>query len=337
MTWDGVPWAIGGGQAEHSANIGRNLAHAAFNGREGVVSPTDLEVRELPVPGSFIRVYPGTCAIKSRGVGAQDEMYVGRLITEDVLPVVSTNAGAGRSDLVVAIVKDPYLPGSSWDVPATPKVGPYVATMLITNVPATTTNVSDLGLGYSAVALARIDIPPSTGTITQAMITDLRELSRHESARSLNLVVPTAAATLNSSTYTNWPPQSNTILDVPSWATHVKVLANLGGVGFGAAGTNGGAGWNVAGDLRIQIGSNATDTNYSPATHYNISNDGGADRATMLCGAVNLSIPKTLRGKPNIGIRVEGRKSSGNTSLVVDTKSIVAIDVEFTTKRESNI
>lgn len=332
MSWDGVPWAIGGGQAEHSANIARNVAYAAFGGREGIVSPADLEVRELAVPGTSVRVFPGTVAVKNRAAGVRDEMYVGRLPATDTRPIAPTGATA-RTDLIAAVVKDPYLPGSPWAAPATPATGPYIETVVISGVPSTTTTLAQLGLGYSGVALARITIPPSTGTITQAMITDLRVLSQTRTQRNLMLVEPTTTESLTSASFQNWPNQAYVPIDVPDWATHAKVLVHIGGVQVGGSGGP----WNVAGDLRVQIGKNSGPNAYGPTTRYNYSLTAGVDRIALMTGAPMLAIPATLRGASDVRFVLEGRKVSGNTALLSDTLTMVSIDVEFVNARESNL
>lgn len=327
MTWDSVPWMVGGG-AHHSVNVARNVSYAAFGGREGIVNPPDLEVRELAVPGTSVRVLPGTCGILNRAAGARDEMYVGRLPVEDTVAIAATTAGSGRSDLIVARVEDPHLAGEPWAAPADPETGPYIYTRVISNVPASTTTAHELGLGHSMVALARIDLPPSTGTVTQDMIVDLRLMGQTRVHREFNLVAPSETETLTTSSFTNWPDEANFTLDVPEWATDVKVRAFLAGIKYGGDGDNNGSGWNVNGELRIQIGQQSGDANYSQATQYNMSVDSGRDRGVLMCGAPKMDIPLDLRGTRTT-IRIEGKKISGSTALEADNKSMVSIDVEF--------
>ena len=58
MSFDSVPWFVGGG-ALHSPEVARLLAHAATSGAAGVVTPADLAVSALPVPGASVRVAVG--------------------------------------------------------------------------------------------------------------------------------------------------------------------------------------------------------------------------------------------------------------------------------------
>lgn len=328
--WDPVPWMVGGG-AEHSTNVARNVAYAAFGGNEGVVGGQDLEVRELAVPGTSVRVFPGTLAIKNRATGTRDEMYVGRKISAENVPIAGTNSTASRSDLIIARVENPHMPGEPWNVPPDSRVGPYIFTRVIAGVPAATKSVAELGLGYSAVALARIDLPPSTATVLQAHIKDLRNLSQPRNRREFNMIAPTVEKQLTSTAYVNWPSEGNMTVDIPTWATTAKVRAFLAGVGYGAAGTNGGAGWNVTGYLRIQLGASI----YSQGTFYNVSNDGGRSRSTLMAGAPNLPIPATMRGTTQT-LRIEGTKNNGSTNLLTDDKSMLSLEIEFVNAPESN-
>lgn len=330
--WDPVPWLVGGG-ARHSTNVARNVAFAAFGGREGIVNPADLEVRELSAPGASVRVFPGTVAIKNRALNSEDEMYVGRLPSEDTVAIPPTDSLSARSDLVVARVENPHIPTESWDQPDDPATGPYIFTRVISDVDPNTTSVEDLGLGYSAIALARIDLPVSTSVVQQAHITDLRKLSQSQLFTDFNLVAPTELQDLTSDTYVNWPRQGSfDAVEVPEWATHARVRALIAGVGYGAPGDNGGAGWNAVGTLRVQLGGDT----YSQATAYNVSTPSGTDRAVLMAGAARMPVKKALRGTTT-WLRVEGLKSIGNSNIYTDERSLVSIDVTFYSAVESNV
>jgi len=174
MSWDdGVPWAIGGGSAM-PAEILRLVSWAALGGQEGVFSSSGLRVQALETPGTAIRAMPGACSVGNRALNASEELYIGRLFSQDVVEINPTGAGAGRSDLVVIQVENPYISGEPWQIPEDPANGPYIFTRVIQNVAATVKAVKDLNLGISAITLCRIDIPQSTGTIIPAYIKDLR-------------------------------------------------------------------------------------------------------------------------------------------------------------------
>lgn len=234
MTWDSVPWFVGGG-AQHSPEIARLLAYAATSGSEGIVLPTDLKVSPLDVPGASVSVSSGAALILNRAAGGTAQTYAARLVTADEIGVAATGSGAGRSDLVVAQIEDPFMPGEPWQDPADPAVGPYVFTRIVPNVPAGTTRLQDVPgyEGRSAITLARLDLPASTGTVTAAMITDLREIATPHSqratmhAQSAGQSDTVAVNGLTQGVYTNWPKVAKWDVIVPPWATHAHVRGDV--------------------------------------------------------------------------------------------------------------
>src|SRR5690606_29700444 len=130
MTWDAVPWFVGGG-AEHSPEVARLLAYAATGGAEGIVLPTDLRVAPLSAPGSGVRVLPGAAPVRTRASGGALQTYVARLPVANTVSISATGSGAGRSDLIVARIEDPYVAGTPYQEPENPASGPYVFTRVI--------------------------------------------------------------------------------------------------------------------------------------------------------------------------------------------------------------
>lgn len=251
MAWDdGVPWAIGGGSAM-PPEILRLVSWAALGGQEGVFSSADLRISALETPGTSIRALPGACSIANRALNSSKELYVQRLFSQDVVSINPTGSGAGRSDLVVAQVENPYIPGEPWNIPANPAVGPYIFTRIIQNVAATTKKVLDLNLGISAITLARIDIPPSTGTIIQSYIKDLRTVVNPMTGAVQPpadggdgddggpvVVVPGGPGdddgdddddplTSTQTTYLNWPFTAAIDVNVPVWANTADVTVTV--------------------------------------------------------------------------------------------------------------
>lgn len=261
MAWDdGVPWAIGGGSAM-PAEILRLVSWAALGGQEGVFSSADLRISALDVPGTSIRALPGACSIGNRALNASKELYIQRLFSQDVVPI-SPTSGIGRSDLIVAQVENPYISGEPWGIPADPANGPYIFTRVISNVAATVKSVKDLNLGISAITLARIDIPPSTGTILQSMIKDLRTVVNPMTGAVQppddggdgddgDPVVTNPGGdgdddggddndplTSTQTSYVPWPFTGNTDFNVPIWANYADVVVTV----MGALVQNDGAG-----------------------------------------------------------------------------------------------
>lgn len=175
--WDNIPWMLGG-DVEHSVDSVRAAQYVAIGGREGVVGTSDLRVTQLPGLGAGVTVAPGALAVNARH--AAYETYSGRHLQAESVNVAPTG-GAARSDLVIARVEDPYWDGSPWpnpdpngDSPLARQNAQYWRLRVLGGVPAGTKTVDELGLGNSAIALARIDLPVNTASVTQGMITDLR-------------------------------------------------------------------------------------------------------------------------------------------------------------------
>lgn len=321
MGFDSVPWFVGGG-AQHSPEIARVLAYAAFRGNEGVMGPPDLRVTALTVPGASVNIAPGACSVLCRALGQTYQAYAGRLPTQDTVGIAATGSGSGRSDLIVARVEDPNLAGEPWSAPTDVAAGPYIFIRVIPGVPNTTTTVTGLGLGYSAIPLARIDIPASTATITNAMLVDLRTIPNPRKERSLRTSYPAGSQDLSSqTTLTNWPSAANTTLTIPTWATTARIVAQVAGVNLLTAN------WNGA--LRVAL----YPTSGSPAVTQETNIDlnyGGSYSREYIVAAGEIAIPAALRGQ-TVTAKFEGRMvvRTGAAALRIDTGSTTVLDVEF--------
>jgi hypothetical protein len=314
--------------AEHSTNLARTVADAAFGGEEGIVQAAALEVKALDVPGSSVQVYPGTCAIKNRATGATGELYVAINRTVDTVPI-SPTAGSGRSDLIVVRVEDPNEPGASWDIPGDVANGPYVFTRVISNVPSTTTSAQDLGLDHSMIALARIDIPSSTGTITQSMIHDLRTLSQQRSTRRFEVFNAAVQETYTAnSAWMEWPNAVSFSVEVPTWATHMRGTFQINLL----AAANGGATSNaISGFMALQIDTPGQ-TGLRTANTLFLVDAAWVQPLTVFGGGEDVFLPEAFRGK-TCTLRVA--ITSGNTPSLTDVlvwmanQGVASIDVEF--------
>lgn len=321
MPWDSVPWLVGGG-AEHSPEVARVLAYAALGGAEGVIGINDCKVSALATPGTSIRVATGSVAMLNRSTGGTSQEYVGRCSTEDVVPVTANGPGATRYDLVIARVEDPQYP--PWTAPADPKVGPYIKTHIVTGVSASTVNARTLNLGYPAIALARLAIPASTATITQAMITDLRKVARPRRERYMRTTALTTEDTDSLGTYPPgevWPDASGLwTMDIPEWATSARIQAVWSQVVIPI-------GSNRFGGLWVRLGSSTTvDTqkvafDTRPATN--------TTRSTWIV-ADDIAIPTALRGT-TAPTKLWGDLNASSTGpfIYLDKYSSISLDIEF--------
>lgn len=319
MSFDSVPFVIGGG-AQHSPEVFRTLAYAALGGAEGVIGPTDLKVVPLATPGTSIRALPGAVGVLNRSTGGSQQSYAGRNPTEDVVAVAPTGSSGGRVDLVVARVEDPFMAGTPWAAPADPTLGPYIFTRIVPNVPAGTTRLQDIPAyaGQSAVTLARLDIPANTGTITAAMITDLRRMATPRNARTLDTFIGTGGD-LTSSTEVIWPSNA-TLVDVPPWATRLRGVVNVMGMVQ--------SGGNVSAEFRVRIGSSG---DYTVGATSVFDNDTAATTSERqaLAFPIDIAIPTGKRGKPQ-PVAILARRAAGPGKLTARGGTTVSFDFYFT-------
>lgn len=316
MPLDSVPWFVGGG-AQHSPEVARTLAYAATGGKQGIVSPSDLKVTATAVPGGTVQVSVGAAVIPSRNSTGANQSYIARMNTADTAAIAATSSSGGRSDLVVIQIEDPFVSGEPWQDPSDPTVGPYVFTRVISNVPAGTTDLNDVS-GYggrTAITLARIDIPASTGTITNAMITDLRDLANPRSERQIVSRTPSDYYVTFATGV--WKPFPNDVISglvVPKWATHAVVRAEttmryISGNAYGKfQGFMGPAGQQDNSTLFTDFVIDSTD-----------SSAGSYRQPFIMPSNGYFAIPSSMRGKP---VQISGRvqpNSSTNDGARIGT------------------
>lgn len=169
MTWD-LPW-VASGSAEIPLDVARAFTYAATGGVSGIIGQPFSDVLKITQTGSpsgSVLTLAGAFVAVSTFPGSITESYVGRNDATVTTTVPPTTASS-RSDLVYAHITDPSQAGQ-------PAVAAPVETRVITNVPANTTSLNSVS-GYenqAGLALARIDRPAGTSTVTAAQIVDLR-------------------------------------------------------------------------------------------------------------------------------------------------------------------
>jgi len=321
--WDSVPWFIGGG-AEHSPEVARLLAYAATGGAEGVVGPADLKVSPLAVPGGGVRVAAGSALVLNHAAGGAAQTYAARNPTVDTVSIAPTGSAGGRTDLIVAQIEDPFLAGEPWDEPANPRVGPYVFTRVIPNVPAGTTRLRDVAgyAGRSAIVLARVTLPASTGTVTAAMVTDLRKVAQPRQDRKVGILASSVndRRWLNPTTPVLFPDRALSV-DVPEWATRVVVSANLAGLlqFYGNADMNG--------FLRLGTGVGAVD---GQVFNQVLEADAADKQRTSLAFSMEVTVPAAMRGTTQpLGLYAQ-RNTDKAGRFGTDGASRLLLDATFT-------
>lgn len=329
MGWDGIPMMVEGG-AKHSAALMRKMVYAAVGGNDGIIGGTDLEVRELAVPGTKIRVFPGLATIRNKANGATNELYLGSMFSEDQVDIVATTASGARSDMICARVENPYVSGEPWPDPSNPAVGPYIKTVVVSNV-ASNAVVPPLSAGNALLPLARIDIPASTGTILQSYITDLRYMSNvlQQSTKLLLPVPGQHTMPITQNTYITWPspPMNTQTVRIPAWATKVIIDGTVCVVNCGPG--------NAMGDIRAGIGTLRTGAmRYDYATP-----TGQADRQNLKFGG-SLAIPASYRGTTQTFLS-EARSftaaSGASAPIYAEVYSTVIADITFEAAVASNV
>ena len=321
MAMERVPYLVGGG-FEHSAEVMRAMLAASTSGAEGIVNAGDFKVRPLAVPGTSVRVAPGNALIRNSYGGGQAQTYACRAGSETEVPIEATGSAGSRTDLIVARIDDPTYQGGAFD-PLTFEAARFE---VIKGVPASTKTVAGLGLSYPAIALARVKLPASTGTVTAAMITDLRSVAlpriqRHLFTHNLS----------NEETDSINPPVGDEMgeawpnvfwnFTIPDWATRVRVRALLGGVRVEEKSPNN------YGNLFVRFGTVPTgfSTQYG---RWDNSMAGGITRQTFMV-ADDRTVPSSFRGIDTRAYIRATRKNNNSNVPLLDTFSSISLDLEF--------
>lgn len=334
MTFETSAWAIDG--ALLGSSLARRAEYAAVGGAQGVVQSADLKVTQLAVPGVGLLIAPGVGLLNNKYQTNPNETYVvsnpgSHTITSGEMPGALPSA---TSWIVAVVVGDPDFSqvGHPWMSSDDPPVGEeqtftYVRPTLIQ---VANSSVKTLDVPYPALPLARIDIPASTTTITNSMITDLRHLARPRSDQTA-FISPGGTWTSSSpvyipagNAYADWGrAQFAPSVQVPDWATRAIVIVHVNGVRFKDDTVN------IAGGLRAQIG-----TVTGPITLFDYDVDttkGGAQRENLMCaGEFNVS---SIRGQ-NAILRVEGFQNvpanpNNDQRLRLQNGSQMVFDVRF--------
>ena len=289
MTFDPKPWFIGLEGVKHSAEVARTLAWASTNGASGIIQPKDLRVRALSVPGGGVRIDPGGFVIESKYAGAALQSYIGRAPTETTLDIPATGSSGGATRYVVARINDPDYPGGG-EIPADPDNATYALPML----------VSSLSSSRTEIPLAKIVQPANTGTITQSMITDLREIAnpREKTVNRSSALNLTDTETLTSTNTGERFPNGggSQTIDIPAWATRVVIEAEWLQINEPAGEAYGGC-WVEWGPLKA---GSTTEREYT--TQHFLWNSPGSSGSSRNIWKVSddLYIPSSMRGTSQI-------------------------------------
>ncbi len=296
--------------ARHDADAFRALCELASEGQEGVRGPTHLAVKALLTPGGAVAADPGVYSVKNTAAGAAFENYVGVVKVAEQVAVTPTDSSGPRTDLVILRVENPYVGGTgTWADPPSATTGPYAHIRVIEGVPPNTQSVKGFNSTWTAITLARITRPASTGIVTQAHITDLRSLIDLKSERIVIITNPPAipppiaydsyfdvkthsgASQSIGPATTSWvafPAQANWDIPIPSWACGADVFVNLVNARLQTKG--------AIGEYRVNIGDGAITTVPTTFDLAHTATIPGWERHPIVA-AGSVQIPSSMRGR----------------------------------------
>lgn len=253
MALQNIPWAIGGG-AENEVEGARLALYAATNGGRGIMAPRDLRVTALPTPGGAVRIHSGAGVTPNDylGPGGAGQSYAVRETSSTDFPVPATGSSGGAVRYLIIRIKDEQYEGPK---PANPATGPRNFYEWVGALPTT----------VPYVPLKKLNQPANTATITNAMLTDIREMANPRILvvnRSRASVASDQGMALNSKTSAGeWFPGDGTPTGArqqifcPAWATAMVVEPAWYQVRYSAA--------NVWGRYWINYGPSSAEGNYS--------------------------------------------------------------------------
>ncbi|MFY7066004.1 hypothetical protein ACOQFV_09095 [Nocardiopsis changdeensis] len=286
-------WAVAGAQS--SARIARLQLQSGTRSGNGIVESGDLLVRELAVPGTSVRVSSGAAVILGKEAAFQGSYYAHN-IGDATVPISATGSGGGRTDMVVLQVEDPGIDGTPWT--HDPAVDPVYYFRVIEGVSSTATEPPS---GLTAIPLARITIPASTSTITNSMITDLRQMLNPRIHTEVRVQKGQGLADGRfdeadfTSDYERWPQHDWTVT-IPSWATQVQVQANWSNVMYPQPGGTT-AVYDARGLVRVGLIGTGGNTLYTMSSAYNFNPTSATNGYRCSIGlAAQANIPTAMRG-----------------------------------------
>lgn len=332
MTFKNSAWAIDG--AIMSSAQARQAAYSAA-AHEGVVLADDLKVTQLSTPGVGVQIAPGVVTILNRYQSVINESYSAsnpsvHIIPESQMPASNPSA---RSYILAVVIGDPEFAqtGHPWMLASDPPAGEettfeYVRPTLI-QVSAGATSIP--GATYPYYALARIDIPANTTTITNSMITDLRRLANPRRQRDVS--VSLASSWSNSSPaimaqggWTSWgAAQFQPQAIIPSWARFCTALVRVGGAYIPDV-----AAANIAGGIRLVLGSIV-----GPATYFDLPAGMSGNHRLDLEAAQRFGVASIAGTTVNLNIQAwqtAPGSPTANQRPRLQNASQIVVDLEFT-------
>lgn len=294
--------------ATHSAQQFRLLVSDLARDNEGITRGTDLKVSQLGTPGGAVQVASGTGVVRGRVQTYQGHYAVANVGATNVN--IAATGGAGRSDMVILRVEDPEYEGTL--DPETDDINYF---QVISNVSSSATAIPD---GRTGIPLARIDIPASTSTITDAMIVDIRKIANPRRQREQFVHSPTSTSTgisNSNGSYSYFSSEAGWSIAIPDWASKAVISIDVGQIKYSVA--------QFIGLLRATFGASLS---LQPVV---LDDNQTAIRRNTMFVADTLTIPDAYRGTTQL-LRLQATGTTGNTGTVaVDSSTTFRYDVEF--------
>lgn len=323
MTFNFAPWAIDG--ARSTSALARLSSYATGGGRSGVVQPLDLKVSALAVPGNGLRISSGAAMILNGYQDIPDQAYTVSNPAEHVVPsdVMPSSQPATSYYLVCIVVGDPEFDQTGHPFmppgPLDPLVAPDYEYVRIRVIPCSSgvRRFDQLNVQYPGVALARLEVPASTTTITNAMIMDVRSLAAARQSSELLVTQPNMGPTIVSTDFAylgDWQPY----VEMPSWATHVDIVTTISGISHIDP--------DVVGQIRTLI--YGTSHLAGPAVYYEFADSDRvfSERASLM-STFSASLPQ-YAGE-SIRIDVQANRLEGTGQIYIFDGTTIVHDVRF--------
>ena len=340
MAVDPVPYVVHG--AKHSADVFRQAFHDSTSGGEGISTPTSFHTRQTATPSNQVRVRPGGAVILNSYTGGAGQSYAVRNASETTVSVPASDSTGSKSWYIIVRVSDPQFAGQA---PSDPEEGPYTFIECVSQ----SETISDPHL-----KLASVVVPASTATITNSMITSLREIAnplkdygvfaRPRIAEDGGAQIKLTARRVQNG-LASWgeyfpggagiPNQAQFFL--PSWATHMVIDARWMGIKAASNQNSFGRYWVEFGDeYRAHTWPDGKQFEFK-TQHFGFNTTGtsGAYRTEWsLVDAV--PIPAKLRGKTVTFVFKAGLDANASTSgITMDGLGGLSMRVDYVQKPEN--
>lgn len=282
-------WAVSTEGVDHDPRGARGSAYLSTGPLNGIrPSPigTGL-VRATATPSNQVGVMPFGGALVVPG---RFESYHVSSPSEVLVPIRATGSGGGRSDVVIWRIDDPG--GTLATIDAHEFSKPFV----VENVSASITTIGQLraakNIDYPALWLARVTLPASTATVTNAMIDASGRVQiggqRHTETRDrAGDIGPKALNNRGGEAFPSIGGQHS--FYIPEWATRMRVRAEWRSILYHH-------GVNTYGSAWVRIGGEALRTKSIPFDAPTTTGGSGSVVTDSWVLVDDLAIPANMRG-----------------------------------------